>query len=194
MPWFSIPYTFSIHESPVTCVQFYSECPSELLAALHCLKTTHHHEPNNQSRRVCIFLNRVISTHLHHWFLLIQYFPLSHNHCYRIPEITVTKVKRNMGTNCFFLFNPTVCGLYLTKNMRSNVFHIVQYLKKCYEDLNPFLASAPILYPLKTIKVFFVFRGYEIRTLAGNWLKDLLRHCRVVWKNLWPNWYSVDII
>jgi len=35
LPWFDIPYTFGIHESPVTCVQYYPECPADLIPALH---------------------------------------------------------------------------------------------------------------------------------------------------------------
>ena len=31
---FEIPYTFNIHESPVTCTQFCSECPREFIMSL----------------------------------------------------------------------------------------------------------------------------------------------------------------
>ena len=31
---FEVPYTFNIHESPVTCTQFYSECPKDFIKAL----------------------------------------------------------------------------------------------------------------------------------------------------------------
>lgn len=31
---FEVPYTFNIHDSPVTCTQFCSDCPSDFLKAL----------------------------------------------------------------------------------------------------------------------------------------------------------------
>jgi len=51
LPWFSLPYTFNIHESPVTCLQFYPECPNDLLTALHGLASAQHHEPSNRSKQ-----------------------------------------------------------------------------------------------------------------------------------------------
>jgi len=51
IPWFTLPYTFNIHETPVTCVQFYPECPNKLLLALHSLKPTATPESNESSRR-----------------------------------------------------------------------------------------------------------------------------------------------
>ena len=32
---FEVPYTFNIHESPVTCTQFYCDCPVDFLKALN---------------------------------------------------------------------------------------------------------------------------------------------------------------
>ncbi|XP_065648089.1 syntaxin-binding protein 5 isoform X2 [Hydra vulgaris] len=40
LPWFQLPFTFDIHESPITCIQFYPECPNDLLTALHCISNT----------------------------------------------------------------------------------------------------------------------------------------------------------
>eukprot|EP00794_Sanderia_malayensis_P000394 gene394-1028_t len=34
LPWFEIPYTFGIHDSPITCLQYYPECPADLIPAL----------------------------------------------------------------------------------------------------------------------------------------------------------------
>ena len=47
------------------------------------------------------------------------------------------------------------------------------------ETFNPFLASVPILYPLKTPENLWfsgVFRGYEMGTLARN---GLMLHCEM---------------
>ena len=48
--WFSLPYTFDIHESPVTCISFFPECPNDLVMALHLMVTQK--ENPNQSKRV----------------------------------------------------------------------------------------------------------------------------------------------
>jgi len=47
--WFSLPYTFDIHESPVTCISFLPECPNDLVMALHLMVTQK--ENPNQSKR-----------------------------------------------------------------------------------------------------------------------------------------------
>ena len=45
--------------------------------------------------------------------------------------------------------------------------------QKCEVEVNPFPASIPVLYPLKTLENLWfsgVFRGYKFGTLAGNGL------------------------
>jgi len=46
VPWFDVPYTFDIHESPVTCLQLYSECPNDLLSSLHSVQKARKDIPN----------------------------------------------------------------------------------------------------------------------------------------------------
>lgn len=47
--WFLLPYTFDIHESPVTCIAFFPECPNDMVIALNSMVTQK--ESPNQSKR-----------------------------------------------------------------------------------------------------------------------------------------------
>ena len=50
-PTFSLPYALDVHVSPVTCVEYYGNCPEEFIASLHSTKSKL--TAGNKSSKVC---------------------------------------------------------------------------------------------------------------------------------------------
>ena len=78
-PTFSLPSALDIHLSPVTCVQYCSKCPEELIASLQSVNSKLTAENKSTKVYLCMYLSFIFegAEHIH---ITNVFFHLSHGH------------------------------------------------------------------------------------------------------------------